>query len=143
MCIYGQFAGAGISKNTAMADVDRMFIIFDICFFDSARPGYQESNTPLSDILMYYPIFYIGHYGFPEIISYITNYETWGISIHEGNPEKAKNDLELITKSVALCCPVAAYFEKYGPGSGTVWKNSTGFPGCMFKMENNLQKGAV
>lgn len=108
LVLYGEWCGANIQKGVAIAELDKMFVVFaakylvgdetrwlDVCYLTS-NPERRIFNI----------------YDFP-------NYE---ITIDFNNPAEAQNKMVAITEAVEAECPVAKQLGVSGIGEGVVWK---------------------
>ena len=107
---YGEWFGAGIQKNVAVASLQRRLMIFAVKIAEESpkwlgREVIQLFNSPKN--------FIWNVYDFP----------TFKIVIDYNNPQLSQNQLAEITDLVEKECPVGKYFGVSGIGEGVVWYN--------------------
>lgn len=109
--IYGEWCGKGIQKGVGIAEIDKMFVIFDVVV----------NGERLEDI---------SHISMPQHrIFNINDFPTWNIDIDFNDPQVIQNTLVSITEAVEQECPVAKHFGVSGVGEGVVWSLAEPFNG--------------
>lgn len=109
--IYGEWCGKSIQKGVGVAELDKMFVIFDVVV-----NGERLAN--------------ISGISLPEYrIFNINDFPTWNIEIDFNTPETIQNTLIRITEGVEYECPVAKHFGVSGVGEGVVWSLAEPFNG--------------
>lgn len=120
--IYGEWCGANIQQDVALAQLPLMFVIFGIKILDGKNEQWLSYDNVISILntnkedLQKSRIYSI--YDFP----------TWRIDIDFNKPQFVQNDLVNITMEVEKECPVAKQLGVSGIGEGVVWKNITEHP---------------
>lgn len=110
--IAGEWAGRGIQKGVAIAEVDPFFAVFRIAVGKDDRTGMKWlspsvlKNFVSQKDMRVYSILDFGH---------------WEMDIDFSKPEFIINDLVKITEGVEKCCPAGAKFGVEGIGEGVVW----------------------
>ena len=112
--IYGEWCGQGIMKGVAIAQLPKMFVIFDMkLVIDEV-----ESWFPVYDVLT--PFI---DAGLPiSNVHCIYDFQTWTIDIDFTKPEASQNMLANWTQEVEAQCPVGKAFQVDGIGEGIVWR---------------------
>lgn len=118
--VFGEWCGQGIQKTVAIAELPKMFVVFDILIDGVWQP--KSVVETIKDV---------------ELSVYnIYDYPTWEIEIDFNFPEKSQNELVELTTKVADCCPVAKAFGVEGIGEGLVWSSITpGYEDPQFKFK--------
>lgn len=109
--IYGEWCGGSIQKGVAIAQLPKMFIIFDIRVQQS-----DGEHIWLSDRLVAALV---------EKFNFLSVYQfsTYSIEIDFNCPELQQNTLRELTEQVELESPTGKYFGVSGLGEGIVWKH--------------------
>lgn len=103
--IYGEWCGKGIQKNVAIADLPKMFVIFNVRVGGNWLPREKWKDIK-----------------FPEYNIYnIQDYKTYHLTIDFNRPELIQNDIVKIVEEVEKECPVGKAFGVSGIGEGLVW----------------------
>jgi len=110
--IFGEWAGKGIQKSVAIAEVDKLFIIFAVKISKKNEEGNYDGS--------YYPCDNIR--STENRIFNIKDYPTFTIDIDFSLPQLAQNKLVEITEQVEKECPVGKAFGVSGVGEGVVWE---------------------
>jgi hypothetical protein len=104
--IYGEWCGGNIQKGVAIAELPKMFVIFDIRI-----DGVWQSKEVVKRI----------HNKSSGIFN-IYDFATAEIDIDFEFPQKSQNQLSDLTIKVEELCPVAWSFGVSGVGEGIVWR---------------------
>ena len=107
IAVFGEWCGGNIQKGVALAELDKMFVVFDVKIGEKF-----VNNSDLAHILE----------DLPEYIKSAVHYKTYHMDIDFNNPEQHTNLLVEITNDVENECPVAKEFGISGIGEGVVWK---------------------
>lgn len=103
--IYGEWCGKGIQKSVAIAELDKMFVVFAV-----RCRGVWLSDNDIKSIKL------------PDSKVYnILDYPHFTMDIDFQNPEIYQNKLGEITMEVERECPVAKALGVEGVGEGVVW----------------------
>ena len=122
--VYGEWCGRGVQGGVAVAQLDKMFVIFAIKMLSKGQ--YYENDelvdgdvgnwlTPSDVKLTSSPFKTI-----PRVFC-IENFPTWNIKIDFNNPAAMQNQLGELTLAVEQECPVGKHFGVSGTGEGIVW----------------------
>jgi hypothetical protein len=106
--VFGEWCGKGIQKKVAIAELDKMFVIFAIRVGNGENWRWvnMETNPP----------------SMPEYrIFNIMDFPYYRLTIDFNNPQMSQNDMVELVKNVENECPVGAYFDVHGIGEGIVW----------------------
>lgn len=127
--LYGEWAGRGIQKKVAIAELDPFFATFDLRYIDSTyeQGGTGFINTKLNDF----------HWPMHRMYS-IHAFKTWAIKLDVANPEAIQDALRTETLGVQLECPVGKAFGVEGTGEGIVW--TVAYNGKKHRMKVKGQK---
>lgn len=106
--VYGEWAGQGIQKKVAIAQVPKAFYVFSLVV-DGAEVDISEKDYITNAAANIYSIH---------------NFKTWTLDIDFSKPELVQNQLVDWTLEVEEECPVGKYFGVSDIGEGIVWKNS-------------------
>lgn len=109
--IFGEWAGKGIQKGVAVAQLDTKFFPFEVKIKDfesdhSRYVGvldYVQSNNELG-------------------IHRITDFPMWKVEVDFNDPQAVQNKLVEITEQVEAECPVGKAFGVSGVGEGVVYR---------------------
>jgi len=113
--IYGEWCGKGIQKSVAIAELDKMFVIFDVVVNGERLADISGISLPKHRIFN------------------INDFPTWSIEIDFNDPQVIQNTLVGITEGVEYECPVANFFGVKGVGEGVVWSLAEPFNGFPVK----------
>jgi RNA ligase len=122
--IFGEWAGKGIQKTVAIAQLDKAFYIFGA---KVSKPG-DES--------------FVSYWINPSVksedngIYNVYDYETYKISIDFNHPELSQNILGELTAIVGKQCPIAKARGIEGIGEGVVWTGQNGDNYYRFKVKD-------
>lgn len=105
--IYGEFAGSGIQKGIAIAQLPKMFVIFAVKIDDVYQD--MENYKHLMD----------NENGIYNILQF----ETYYVDVDFEHPEIAQNEIVEITMNIEKECPVGKYFGVIGTGEGVVFEH--------------------
>lgn len=108
--MYGEWAGKGIQKGVAIAEIDKSMFIFGI---KVSKPGDEDFNA--------YWLDYTGISNSDIRVFNIKDFPTYEVEIDFNMPGYAQNELERLTMEVENECPVAKAFGHSGIGEGLVW----------------------
>jgi hypothetical protein len=108
--VYGEWAGQGIQKGVAIAELAKMFVIFGIRVVDNEENMRWLDFSDFEFDLDEYRVFSI--YNFP----------TYEVKIDFNYPQLIQNTLIDLTDMVERECPVGKYFGVSGIGEGIVFK---------------------
>lgn len=117
LTIYGEWCGKGIQKNVAIANCDKMFVIFGV------RMGIEEDAGG-------HPIGWFNMSKLPDIaqsnvrVYSIGEFGGFEVEVDFANPAETSDQLEAYTKDVENLCPVGKWFGFDGIGEGIVWQPS-------------------
>ncbi|MBU0551854.1 RNA ligase family protein [Myxococcota bacterium] len=110
LILYGEWCGGSIQRGVALAQLDRMWVIF------AARRGAEEETSWL-DVdgleetgLEAHQIFSVNRFG------------RYAVTIDFERPELARNEMVALTLGVEARCPAGASFGVEGTGEGIVWR---------------------
>lgn len=113
--IYGEWAGKGIQKSVAIANLDKSFFIFGV----KITPHPKDENDK--------PVAYwvdSSYLKCPEArIFNIEDYKTYSIDIDFNNPQLVQNQIIDMTIDVENECPVGKEFGHEGIGEGIVFSH--------------------
>lgn len=129
VCIFGEYAGKGIQKGVAVAELEKSMFIFDIKVISS--DGEDHFWIDLDRII------------FDDILEelnknniYLINqYKTWEIDIDFNHPEAVQNQLIRWVVEVEDECPVGKAFGFSSVGEGVVFKCDTNKGRYIFKVK--------
>lgn len=103
--IFGEWCGKKIQKKVAIAELDKMFVIFAI----------KIDNVWVSDDVL-------KEVKAPEHKIYnILDYPTYNISIDFNKPKESAEKMAKLVEDVEKECPVGKAFGVSGTGEGIVW----------------------
>jgi len=109
--VYGEYAGKGIQKGTAINNISKSLFVFGVKI---AEPGNEEFES-----------YWINAEDFPRNednnIYNIYDFETYEIEIDFSRPDLAQNKMIEIMLEVEAMCPVAKKLGYEGVGEGNVW----------------------
>jgi RNA ligase len=117
IAVYGEWCGQGIQSGTAINQLPRMFLVFQLSRIDQgceleAAPRYKEKwNGQWLDAFCNSEI---GLYN-------VTQFGEYKISIDFNNPDLSKPQLIQMTEEVEKECPIGKYFGVSGIGEGLVF----------------------
>jgi hypothetical protein len=121
--IYGEWAGKGIQKNVAIAQLEKAFYIFAIKISDINNEEVSFFVSPEG-------------YSMPEVAIYnVHDFQTYSIDIDFNMPGLAQNQLIAITNEVEKECPIAKSLGVSGTGEGVVWTAEYKNAFYMFKVK--------
>lgn len=134
--IYGEWCGKGIQSGVAIADVDKMFVIFGI------RIGTDEDAGG-------HPIGWVDMNDFADVelpderVFNVAQFPSWDLSIDFADPKSSTEKMESLTTDVENECPVGKHFGVSGIGEGIVWVPVTSCfrnPKYWFKVKGSKHK---
>jgi hypothetical protein len=117
--VFGEWAGKGIQKGIAIAELEKMFVIF-------AVKVVVDNNDEGSNYYLHEDKW--KHFNAPERRIYnINDFESYYVDIDFNNPDNARNTMIEIMESVEKECPVGRAFglkpgENNITGEGNVWQ---------------------
>lgn len=120
-CVFMEYFGKNISgHNTAISNLDRKAMIFDVRVFDNQK---NLIYSTLDDILMR------GDYDYEPILSKLYGndifntymFKTYELMLDLKNPEETADKINNILQSIENECPVGKFFNKIGICEGIVW----------------------
>ena len=114
VCIYGEWAGKGIQKGVAIAELPKTFYMFGIKFKTKDEDEYRWAKDNEFTLEV------IAKHG-PDTVKSIFEYETYEIEVDIGNPKAIQNELIKITEDIDKLCPVGKAHGIEGHGEGVVW----------------------
>lgn len=114
IAIYGEWCGGNIQKNVALANLPKMFVIFDVCLISDNDTRYFLNNHEIQDLLKSTSV--------DADIKTIWDFKTFSVNIDFNEPILYQNQLNEITESVESECPVGKALGVSGIGEGVVWK---------------------
>lgn len=106
--IYGEWCGKGVQKGVAVAELEKMFVIFNVMISGSSvsvTEILQDHTSTLNDARIYH----------------IYQFTTWKLTVDFSSPSDSMDQLTKITNQVEKRCPVGTYFNVEGTGEGVVW----------------------
>jgi hypothetical protein len=108
--LFGEWCGGNIQKGVAVAELEKMFVIFAVKVFkDDPENGEWAGLNPVL--------------GSAEHRIFNADwFETYSIDIDFSAPEMSVNELVSITEKVEAECPVGKNFGVSGVGEGVVWR---------------------
>jgi len=119
--IFGEWCGQGIQKTVAIANIPKMFVIFDI-LIDGVWQSREVVSKVKDESLRVFNIH---------------DFNSTEIEIDFNSPELVQNRLVELTTLVADRCPVALSFGSEGIGEGIVWSCTTpNWEGTKFKVKD-------
>lgn len=130
--VYGEWCGKGIQKGTAINQLEKMFVVFDVKVIH-----YSDDSDPLTrwgsiDRWEDEPL----PYNCPELNIYNINHFNTNevVEIDFENPVEAQRILLEDVESMAVQCPFGEAFGATGPGEGYVY-TSVKYPRIQFKIK--------
>ncbi len=120
--IYGEWCGGSIQKKVAIAQLEKMYVIFGMKIVGMNQEKEIEKEVWLTEKQMSHVFENMKESLNQNKIYNIYDFPTWEINIDMNQPQLVQNDLIEITKAVEECCPVAKQFGVEGIGEGVVWK---------------------
>ena len=108
--IFGEWAGIGIQKNVAVAELSKRFVVFAIKYTgieDEADHWYQKPDFMNEEIDVYN----------------IFDFPTYTLDIDFNHPELAQIEMVKLVEEVEKECPFAKHFGVFGTGEGLVWSS--------------------
>ncbi len=111
--IFGEWCGTGIQKGVAIAQLPKMFVIFDIKLsYDNIEQGdnIYLDNDDIKKLK-----------SAENQIYNIYDFKTYEMEIDFNEPAYAQNKLAELTLEVEAECPVGKAFDSIGVGEGIVW----------------------
>lgn len=120
-CIFMEYFGKNISgHNTAISNIDRKAMIFDVRVFDNQQ---NLIYSTIDNILM------SGDYDCEPILSKLYGndifntymFKTYELMLDLKNPEETADKINNILQSIENECPVGKFFNKIGICEGIVW----------------------
>lgn len=128
--IYGEFAGKGIQKNTAINKLDKSFYVFNV----RVKPIEQE----MKGYSKWLPIEFCG--SVENRIYNMSMFQKYHKLIDFNNPSEVIPYLEKVTDKVDKNCPIGEHFDVDGFGEGIVWKGYYSGDYFMFKTKGESHK---
>ena len=125
--IYGEWCGGNIQKGVALAELDKMFVVFAIRIGTERDTKWIRPDTKDFDIVQWLAL----------KIYTINAFPTYRITVDLNNPEYAQNQLVQLTDEVERECPAGKFFGVSGIGEGIVWfcTNPEYQSGSVFKVK--------
>lgn len=130
--VYGEWCGKGIQKGTAINQLEKMFVVFDVKVIH-----YSDNSDPLTrwgsiDQWEDEPL----PYNCPELNIYNINHFNTNevVEIDFEHPVEAQRILLEDVKSIAVQCPFGEALGATGPGEGYVY-TSIKYPRVQFKIK--------
>jgi len=121
LVIFGEWCGGSIQKGIALNELEKMFVVFGVCYIDEGEKHWLPDND-LSLI------------SYAEIRLYNVNqFQTWNVEIDFENPKDIQNELIRITEEVERSCPVGKALGVDGIGEGIVLTCNTDMGRFQFK----------
>ena len=127
VCIFGEFAGKGVQKGVAVAELEKSMFIFDI----KVISGEDHYWLDLDKIDFSFILETLNK----NNIYFINQYKTWEIDIDFNNPEAVQNQLIRWVVEVEDECPVGKAFGISSVGEGVVFKCDTDKGRYIFKVK--------
>lgn len=114
--IFGEYCGSSIQKKVALAQCEKMFVVFGGMFV-------KKGDTPESNEELLFDNEMVALLSDPENKVYqVFDFQTYSVTIDFNTPETVVDLLSNLTQSVEDKCPVAAAFNHEGIGEGIVWQ---------------------
>lgn len=120
-CVFMEYFGKNISgHNTAISNLDRKAMIFDVRVFDNQK---NLVYSTLDNILI------PNNYDCEPILSKLYGndifntymFKTYELMLDLKNPEETAEKINIILQSIENECPVGKFFNKIGICEGIVW----------------------
>ena len=118
-CVFMEYFGKNISgHNTAISNLDRKAMIFDVRVFDNQKNlVYSELDNIISCNYDCGPII-SKLYGHDIFNTYM--FKTYELMLNLQNPEETTEKINIILQSIENECPVGKFFNKIGICEGIV-----------------------
>jgi hypothetical protein len=131
VAIYGEWAGKGVQKNVAIAEVPKFFSIFAVVFYD--EDGHR-TYLKGGDILIMMNSMNLGFSNNPEErIFNVWEFPTYVISIDFENPHIAQDAINKLVNQIESSSPVGKMMGVEGIGEGIVYRCiNLGYEGSEF-----------
>ncbi len=113
VCVYGEWAGKGIQKGVAIAEIEKTFFVFGIKFKRDDEERYSWAQLPETTLNSWIDE--------NKNIRSIFEFKTYEVQVDFENPKMAQNKFIEITDEVEKECPVGKAFGISGVGEGVVW----------------------
>jgi hypothetical protein len=129
--LYGEWAGAGIKEEVALAALSPTFYVFALRY---APLGYHNPFSQ-QDASVWFDSRYPSELGFVGL-DHVLHYPTYQLEIDFENADtlrEAEHQLHALTEKVARCCPVAQSQGVRGVGEGIVWVHQSPERRVLFK----------
>lgn len=109
LVIFGEWCGKGVQRGMAVSNLEKMYVLFGIAYIKNDEKIWLDNSL-------------LSQYVNEELrIFNIYDFQTYSVDLNLADPELSINELEKITQSVELECPVGKHFGVYGPGEGVVY----------------------
>jgi hypothetical protein len=109
--IYGEWCGRKIQKGVAVANIDPIFMIFDVRVEPfGSTDSYWVDDSIVKSLRNHEKMIYNAY-----------DFGLWTIDIDFNNPKAVQNQLVEYTNQVEKECPIGKHFGELGVGEGIVW----------------------
>jgi hypothetical protein len=122
VALYFEWAGQGIQKGVAVAQLEKFAAIIGAKFYFDAEVGDEsaEQDPNAEEFGMW--VDFAGISAPEQRIFNILDFPTWEVDIDFSRPQLAQADLEKLTRDIGTECPVGKQFGILGLGEGLVWR---------------------
>lgn len=130
IALFGEWAGKGIQKSVAVAELDKAFYIFGVKIAKPQDPeftSYWVDSTPYSDV--------------DNSLFNVDMYKTYTVDIDLNNPKLAVNQMIDLVLEVEGECPISKARGVSGIGEGIVWR--TTYKGAVYRFKTKGEKHSV
>ncbi len=128
LIVFGEWVGKGIQKGVAVSEIEKTFLIFDICI-----PSDDEEKTVYLDMRLFGDICSAGDRIFN--VWDARKFPIYEVEMDLEHPALVQNTIIAYTDEVEQKCPVGAYFGVIGYGEGVVWRSADEPKAYMFKVK--------
>ena len=151
LTIFGEWCGKGIQKGVGISELERMFVIFGVCYTpfkpeplptvaenteevtEEAESETSEASDDELDRKQWLDYSYLK--ASDSRIYNIQDFLTYNVVVDFNQPQLVQNYLCELTAQVEAECPVAKHFGVSGVGEGIVWTTPHSIHPYRFKVK--------